>query len=105
MEKNDQINVAAIRNFLNAIFTHLEEDLGAKEIEIDAAHNFFWEVPLDELFEVRATPPPLLMGSAIDSLEFVNTSIKAGAKDSYAATLMLMHVIPLLQVICHKIRA
>lgn len=104
-DRNNEIDVAELRTFLNAILTHMENDLGIKKVKVDESHNFFWEVPLDDLFDVARTEPTLVMGSAADSLEFVNKALSRGSKQSDAATLMLMHVIPLLQVICHKVRA
>lgn len=101
----NRIEVKSLRGFINSIFDHMENDLHIKSIEIDSLHNNFWEVPLDDMFKLGDSPPELGIGSTIDSIEFINTSIGAGAKDSYAATLMFMHVIPLLNVICHKVRA
>lgn len=102
---NREIDVAELRTFLNAVLRHTENDLGIKKVEVDDNHNFFWEVPLDDLFNVADTEPKLVMGSVVDSLEFVSKAISRGSTQSDAATLMLMHVIPLLQVICHKVRA
>jgi hypothetical protein len=105
MQVLSKIDINQLRSFLNSVLDHVQDDLNISSVNIDSRHNFFWEVPLDELFEISGEPPRLVMGSSVDSLEFVSTSINAGAKESYAATLMLMHAIPLLQVICHKIRA
>jgi hypothetical protein len=101
----NRIHIKDLRDFMNSMFDHVERDLGLSHVDIDDSHNHFWEVQLDDMFELLEFPPVPALGSTIDSLEFVNVSIAAGAKDSYAATLMLMHVIPLLQVICHKVRA
>ena len=98
---NSNIAIKGVRKYINDIFNHMENDLGLSQVAIE--NHMFWSVGLDDMFDINVTPE-LGIGDAKDSLEFVNVAIKGDDSESDASVLMLMHVIPLLWVICERVR-
>ena len=74
---------------------------GKDSITIDADADFYWEVPLDDLYSVKRDPPQLDVGRVSDDWEF----IRPIASDPSAATpLALIHLAPVIRYLSDRIK-
>lgn len=95
-----ELNVQELKKVIDLIFEHLSADLSVRSVPIESGKDFYWEVPTKQLFEVRKDQPTLDIGRLSDDLEFLQSMSNERAE---AASLMLIHVAPLLRYIGEKI--
>ena len=102
---SSEVEVATLRSAINLILDHVENDLHIKKITIRPEKDFYWDMNIDDVFKVQDASPVLTIGRVKDDYEFVSDMVTK-ARDGYdAPSLMLMHVTPLLNLLCDVVRA
>lgn len=95
-----ELDIRTLKKAIDEIFEHIATDLKVERLPLKEDQDFYWEVPSDKLYDVKATPQ-LDIGRLSDDWEFLEPL----ARDkSQAIALMLIHVAPLLRHIGEKIR-
>ena len=95
-----ELDIHNLKRILDLIFEHLSKDLNVSNVPIEADKDFYWEVPTENLFDVRKDQPRLDIGRLSDDWDFLQ---RMAEKREEAVSLMLIHVAPLLQHIGQKI--
>lgn len=99
MERNKRmIDIAHLRTIVDSIFSHIEDDLGIKEVEL--REDQYWDFSDQVLYLGEKKEDEITVGSLYDDLEFLEPLLHD--KDQ-AFPLMLIHVSPLLRYLAHKI--
>ena len=94
------LNVEVLKTAVNAILDHILDDLSIREINIDDATDFYWDVLSDALFKVKEDQPTLAVGRLSDDWEFLEPVVSHRER---AVSLMLIHAAPLLRYVGEKI--
>ncbi|GGC83413.1 hypothetical protein [Undibacterium terreum] len=94
MGKNKTINLEEFRSVVNAIFSHLIDDLKIKEIEL--TEDYYWEILESSLYKFDQDPPSPRIGSLADDLDFLSSLL---SDKSHAIPIMFLHVAPVLRFI------
>ena len=92
------IKIRDLKLIVDAILTHITDDLGKDEIEL--TRDFYWEIPEDRLYLLEEDPSGFTMGNLLDDLEFLKPLL---SDREQAVSLMLSHVAPLLRYIALKV--
>ncbi|MBS0473466.1 MAG: hypothetical protein JSR60_20525 [Proteobacteria bacterium] len=89
-----------IKAVVDRIFDRLIGELGDEAtVTIDAAKDYYWEVPYDGLYDVSTPPRDLDVGRLTDDWEFLSSII---ADETQAVRPMLAHLSTLLRVIAEQ---
>lgn len=93
MERNKKVlNVAELREVVNSIFLHIENDLGVKEVEL--TEDYYWNIADEVLYMGDNIEGEVTVGSLHADLDFLHPLVNDKAQ---AFPLMLIHVAPLLR--------
>jgi hypothetical protein len=95
-----EIDIRALKSVTNAILDHIVNDLKIDKLTVPDNKDFYWNVPTDQLYEVKASQPELDVGRLSDDWEFLESILK---DKSHAVSLMMMHVAPLLRHVGEEI--
>ncbi len=76
--------------------------MGYNTVEIQDNDSLFWEVGLDDMFNVRADPPTLVMGSIQDSFEFLADMVASAESPNDAPPLMFVHMAAVMNFLAIK---
>lgn len=95
------VNLAELKVAAVALIDNLIQLHGKDTIAINPDADFYWEVPLEALYEVKGTQPQLDVGRVSDDWEFV----RPVAADAGAATpLALIHLAPVLRYLSERVK-
>lgn len=101
MERNKKLlDVAELRAVVNSIFLHIENDLGAKEVEL--TEDYYWNIADEVLYMGDNIEGELTVGSLHADLDFLHPLVNDKAQ---AFPLMLIHVAPLLRFMAMRTSA
>lgn len=89
-----QLDIRKLKLAIDAIFTHILENLHVETVALTEERDFYWAVPYDEAFSVKQPQPKLDIGRLTDDWAFLEAILED--KDQ-AVSLMLVHVAPLLE--------
>ncbi|MBX3351276.1 MAG: hypothetical protein KF747_21345 [Nitrospira sp.] len=92
-----EIEIKQLQMIANKLFDHIIHSRGVQKITLDK--NFYWDIPLDELYDVEKRPE-LVMGSLYDDWEFVSDLLD---KNSDPVSVSLTELAPLLRHLGGKI--
>ena len=99
MDQNKtSIKVEDIKAIVDAILTHIQDDLGINEVELTEC--FYWEISEKDLYSMDQGQREIVVGSLFDDLEFLTPLL---SDRDQAVSLMLLHVAPLLRYIGTKV--
>lgn len=57
---------------INKVLDHLAAEVGST---VELSHEYFWSVPLDDLFEVTHLPAAMTTGQVSEALGFLRSSL------------------------------
>lgn len=77
--EHSEIDVAVLKEAVNAVFDHLIHDLGLEKIEIDKDSDHYWHCLASEIRDMSKQPVGLDIGSLGDDIDFV----KRGQSGTY----------------------
>jgi hypothetical protein len=100
MEKSETIDILELRRLIERILDDLESALGTKKIEV--VQNLYWEVGLDDAFDLTQVPAQLNVGSLVDDIFFLKKIEESGSPPSL---LSLLHIYPILKYLAHSQKA
>lgn len=98
MERGDVVSVVELRKCINAVFDHLEANLGLESLQL--SEDLYWDISEKEVYDFSRRPEDLVVGSLSDDWEL----LQAIRRDPENATaLSLIHIYPLLRFMATKI--
>lgn len=93
MERNKKtLKIAELRQIINSIFSHIENDLGIKEVEL--TEDYYWNIADEVLYMGDNIEGEVTVGSLHADLDFLHPLLRDKGQ---AFPLMLTHVAPLLR--------
>jgi hypothetical protein len=99
MERNRKsINIAELRVIVDAILSHIEEDMGIKEV--DLTEDYYWNFVDEVAYMGEVEQDAMTVGSLYADLEFLLPLL---SNKEQAFPLMLVHVAPLLRYLSTKV--
>lgn len=93
-----QIETAKLRDLVIKTLDYLADDLGVAVISIDDASNFYWNIPADQLSEMRQAPKADV-GSLSDDCDFIRLAHASLERGETPMPYVLVHVAPLLRYV------
>ena len=105
VDSKDKIEIATLRSAINMILDHVENDLHIKIIPIDRSRQFYWDLDLDLIYNVLNPAPKPLLKRIQDDCDFLSMLVEKDGQDYDTPSVMLMHVVPLLSLVCDVVRA
>jgi hypothetical protein len=99
MQERKGIDLGELKAVAVALIDSVIEQQGSQTMPIEPNADFYWEVPLEGLNEVKDKQPQLDVGRVSDDWEF----IRSIASDRSAATpLALIHLAPVLRFLAQS---
>ena len=98
MEMATEIPICEIRMVVTRLLDHIERDLGRPIVSLSA--DDYWDVADDQRYEFDKSPEGYVVGKLSDDWEFLAAVLE---DQDQAASLMLVHLAPLLRRIGEQI--
>jgi hypothetical protein len=99
---SQRIDMKQLKDSINAVLDHVIEDLQQQMIEIEPTSDFYWHVPVTELYETSRKPASVDVGRLSDDVDFVKL-IRRGQSADVAYN--LVHIAPLLRYIGERVKS
>ncbi|MEQ1671476.1 MAG: hypothetical protein ABL893_11505 [Hyphomicrobium sp.] len=95
-----ELSISELREVVNSIFDHIEQEALIKKLSIGGAENLYWGISSDDLFRMEKANPEIDVGSLVDDLELLRPLL---VDKKRCVALMLIHVAPLLTYLAYKV--
>ncbi len=93
-----KIKLIDLKNVTERLFDHIMKIRGEQEVEIDK--SFYWNIPLDELFDMDKKPIDFDIGSLSDDWDFLSGLLE---EDTIPVARQLTELSALFRIIGEKL--
>ena len=100
----EKINVEELRNAIDLILRHIQEDLDGTNVTINPEKQFYRTFGLENSFELKVDPHEKLIGSVRDDMEFLANMLRSADSTYDAPALMLEHAAGVLRFLAFAVR-